>query len=55
MPLERYDRFFGGTPGAAQKALESMRRTYGRKDGERVFYGTVAKRRRKASARRRVR
>ncbi len=47
MPLERYDKFFGGEKGSAEKALRSMKRTYGRKDGEHVFYSTVAKRKRK--------
>lgn len=46
MPLERYDKFFGGR-GSAQKALASMQRTYGRKDGQTVFDATVAKRKRK--------
>jgi hypothetical protein len=53
MPISRYDRLFGG-PGSAQKALDSMKRTYGRTGGERVFYGTVEKRkhqRRKARKR----
>jgi len=48
MPLERYDRYFGGQPGAAAKAKASMQKTYGRKDGEFVFQATVAKRKRKA-------
>jgi hypothetical protein len=47
MPLERYDKFFGGVRGSAEKALASMKRTYGRKDGETVFYATVAKRKHK--------
>jgi hypothetical protein len=49
MPTSRYDKFFGGQPGAADKALASMRRTYGRKDGETVFYATVAKRKHRGS------
>lgn len=48
MPLGRYDKFFGGAPGAAEQALRNMRKTYGRKDGEHVFRATIAKRRRKA-------
>jgi hypothetical protein len=47
VPLGRYDKYFGGTRGAAEKALESMKRTYGAKDGEHVFYGTIAKRKRR--------
>lgn len=50
MPLNRYDRFFGGERGSAEKALQSMKRTYGRKDGETVFYATVAKRKRKTKS-----
>jgi hypothetical protein len=49
MPISRYNRYFGGDRGAAQKALENMKRTYGAKKGEAVFYGTVAKRERKAN------
>ena len=47
MPVNRYDKLFGGQPGAADKALQNMRKTYGRKDGETVFYATVAKRKHK--------
>ena len=47
MPVHRYDKLFGGQPGAADKALQNMRKTYGRKDGETVFYATVAKRKHK--------
>ena len=43
MPVSRYDRLFGG-PGSAQKALDSMKRTYGAKKGETVFQATVTKR-----------
>jgi hypothetical protein len=49
MPLTRYDKFFGGDRGAAERALASMQRTYGRKDGEAVFYATIAKRKRKGA------
>jgi hypothetical protein len=51
MPLERYDRYFGGQRGAAAETLANMKRTYGRKDGEAVFYATIAKRKRKGRAR----
>lgn len=51
MGLGRYDKFFGGERGAAEKALISMQRSYGRKDGETVFYATIAKRKRKGKAR----
>lgn len=47
MGLSRHDKLFGGQPGAAEKALAKMRKTYGRKAGEDVFRGTVAKRQRK--------
>ena len=48
MPIARYDKHFGGQPGAADKALKSMQRTYGRKKGETVFYATIHKRELKA-------
>lgn len=48
--IGRFDNLFGGEPGSAQRALDGMRRTYGRKDGETVFNATVAKRKRKTKA-----
>lgn len=45
--LGRFDKFFGGDRGAAEKALQAMKRTYGRKDGEHVFWASVAKRKRR--------
>jgi hypothetical protein len=53
--LGRYDALFGGQPGAAEKALKAMKRTYGRAKGETVFYGTIAKRERKQKRGRRAR
>ena len=43
----RLDRFFGGQAGAANKALESMQRSYGRTDGQKVFDAAIAKRKRR--------
>lgn len=48
MPLERYDKLFGGKRGAAAEAFAAMKRTYGPKKGEAVFYGTIAKREHKS-------
>lgn len=42
--MSKLDRLFGGKPGAADRALEQMRKTYGRKKGDRVFDATVIKR-----------
>jgi len=53
LPLNQYDKYFNGTRGAAAKALASMKKTYGPKKGEQVFYGTIAKRERKAKKGRR--
>ena len=50
MPKGSEDKFFGGERGAARKAFESMQRTYGRKDGEHVYYSTIAKKKRRASS-----
>lgn len=47
MPISKYNDLFGGGRGAAQKALDSMKRTYGTKDGTHVFYAKVAKAKRK--------
>lgn len=46
MPLERYDKYFGGR-GSAARTLAAMKKTYGAKDGETVFRATIAKRKRK--------
>lgn len=46
-PIGNYDRYFGGERGAAKKALDAMKKTYGPKDGEHVFWAKVAKARRK--------
>jgi hypothetical protein len=54
MPLNSYDKYFGGEKGAAAKAKASMQQTYGRKDGEHVFYSTVAKKKRKAKTARKT-
>lgn len=43
----RLDKLFGGQPGAADRALAGMKRSYGRTDGEHVFKAAVAKRKRK--------
>lgn len=53
MSLGRYDKFFGGR-GSAEKALQSMKRTYGRKDGQTVFDATIAKRKRKSTTTRKA-
>lgn len=45
--MSRYDKFFGGQRGAADRALEAMKRLYGPTDGQRVFDGTIAKRKHK--------
>lgn len=51
MPISQYDRFFGGQRGAAEKALSSMKKTYGARDGARVFYARVAKLKRREGVR----
>lgn len=45
--LGRYDKYFGGERGAAERTLAQMKRTYGAKDGEHVFRATIAKRKRR--------
>jgi hypothetical protein len=49
MPVNQYDKYFGGAKGAAAKAKANMQATYGRADGDHVFHATIAKRKRKAS------
>jgi hypothetical protein len=49
----RLDKLFGGQPGAADKVLANMRRTYGPAKGKTVFDATVIRRQRKAKTTRR--
>ena len=44
MPLARYDRFYGGTKGAASKALTALKDQYGERKGTSVFYALKSKR-----------
>jgi hypothetical protein len=37
------DKIFGGKPGAADETRAAMRRTYGVKDGDHVFFARIAK------------
>ena len=53
--MNQYDKFFGGERGAAAKARANMRKTYGAQGGDRVFWGTVTKRKRKTTGRRKPR
>jgi len=46
VPLERYDRYFGGKPGSAEKAARALSREYGSENGRRAFYAIVNKRKR---------
>jgi len=43
MPVEKYNRYFGGK-GGARKALRAMKEEYGEEKGESVFYATKNKR-----------
>lgn len=43
----RYDRFFGGDAGAAGRALEAMKKTYGPKGGPTMFEAIVVKKQRR--------
>ena len=40
MPISKSDTQFGGKPGSALKAMQSMQRSYGPKKGTSVFYAT---------------
>ena len=39
MPLAKYDKNFGGKPGAATEAHDAMVKKYGPEKGKQVFYG----------------
>ena len=38
MPIAKYDKYFGGKKGSAQKAKSAMEKQYGEDKGESVFY-----------------
>jgi len=44
----RDDKYFGGK-GSAKKAWDGMRRNYGARDAEHVYYGSIAKRKRRVT------
>ena len=44
MPLNQYDRYFGGKPGNAAKAARALEKEYGPEQGRGYFYAIVAKR-----------
>lgn len=43
MPLSKYNKEFGGKKDAAAKAHSAMKKEYGAKKGEQVFYATKNK------------
>lgn len=47
MPLGKYDAAFGGGSGSAASARSAMRNQYGSDKGDRVFYASVNKRKKK--------
>ncbi len=44
MPLSNYNNYFGGKKGSAEKAHSAMKKEYGEKKGDKVFYATKNKR-----------
>jgi len=46
MPLNRYDKYFGGSSGSAFRASKALRQEYGQTEGKKLFYAIVNKRRR---------
>jgi hypothetical protein len=46
-PISEYDKYFGGKPGAARKAKDSMIDQYGEEKGKEVFYATMNKKKNK--------
>lgn len=49
MPLERYDKYFGGAKGSASKAAKALQKEYGAERGRGYFYAIVRKRQRAAA------
>lgn len=47
MPISKYNKFFGGKKGSAMKAKSAMAEQYGAEKGEKVFYATKNKRKKK--------
>lgn len=52
MPVEKYDRYFGGGAG---KAKAAMVKQYGSERGEAIFHALVNKKRKKAGEKKAVR
>ena len=50
MPLSKYNKHFGGQKGSAAKAHAAMIKEYGVAEGERVFYATINKKKKKSVA-----
>jgi hypothetical protein len=51
VPISKYDSYFGGKKGAAEKTLAAMVKEYGPEKGKRIFYATKnrnAKRKKKS-------
>jgi hypothetical protein len=46
-PIGEYDKYFGGKPGSAKKAYDSMIDQYGEEKGKEVFYATMNKKKNK--------
>jgi hypothetical protein len=46
MPLEKYDKYFGGKKGNAEQAAKALRKEYGAQKARQVFYAIVNKRKR---------
>ena len=46
-PIGEYDKYFGGKPGSAKKAYDSMIDQYGDEKGKEVFYATMNKKKNK--------
>jgi len=49
MPIGKYDKFFSGKPGSAAKAKTAMAKQYGSEEGEKVFYATKNRNKKRGS------
>lgn len=47
MPISRYNSAYGGKSGSAAEAKSSMAKQYGAKLGERIFYATANRNRKR--------
>ena len=47
MPISKYNTYFGGKEGSAEKAYSAMSKEYGKEKGKSVFYALINSKKKK--------